>query len=53
MEKSGKVTMTEEELVDLQKGKVSERLEKAWDLSYNELCEVVKNKLYILVSKKS
>lgn len=52
MQKSGLVTMTEEDLEEFHNGNVSDRLAETWNLTYNELREVVESQQYVLVSKQ-
>jgi hypothetical protein len=46
MEKNGSILLTEEDLNLFSKGQVSERIKTLWNLSFNELEEVINNNYY-------
>lgn len=47
LEKSGTITLTLEDLNELEKGKVSERIRSNWNLSLAELKEIVATNSYV------
>ncbi len=53
MQKSSLVTLTSEDIEDFKSGKVSDRLLETWNLTYNELREIIESERYVLVSTNS
>ncbi len=47
LEKSGTITLTDEDIYELQNLKVSERVRSNWNLSLEELQEIVASNSYV------
>lgn len=52
LEKQGKVVLTDEDLEAYNRGSVSDRIKRTWDLSLDELREVVDSQSYITIKTK-
>ncbi|MNK09942.1 hypothetical protein D3C87_279510 [compost metagenome] len=52
LEKQGKVVLTDQDLQEYNKGSVSDRVKRTWDLSLDELREVVESRQYITINTK-
>jgi hypothetical protein len=52
LEKQGMVVLTDEDLEQYNRGQVSDRVKQTWDLSFNDLKEVVETKQYVIVKTK-
>lgn len=51
MEKTGKVALTSYDLDQLAQGKVSQRLEELWGMTFEELKNVVESKNYVKIDE--
>lgn len=52
LEKQGKVVLTDEDLEEYNKGSVSDRIKRTWDLSLDDLKDVIETQQYITIKTK-
>lgn len=52
LEKQGKVVLTDMDIDEYNKGQVSDRVKQTWDLSLDDLKNVIETKQYIKVKVK-
>jgi hypothetical protein len=50
LEKSGTIVLTNEDLQDLRLGLVSERVKSTWDLTLQQLQEIVEQNNYTIIT---
>jgi hypothetical protein len=53
IEKTGQVILTSDDLVQYQKGVVSDRIKNSWDFSLDQLKNIVENHEYRIVDSES
>lgn len=50
LEKSGTIVLTQQDLDEFHLGRVTDRVESNWGLTYNQLMEIVTTNSYVLQS---
>lgn len=52
LEKQGMVVLTDEDLEEYNRGKVSSRVQETWDLSFSDLKAIIASKQYVTIKVK-